>query len=122
LNNDGQVDVVVGVLNGPPIILRNDGTKNHWLGIKLVSNKSNREGIGARVTVTDSSSRTQVFDVSTAGSYLSSSDPRIIAGLGAANGVRTVGVRWPSGVVQTVSQPDIDRYLTINERDARNDK
>jgi hypothetical protein len=68
--------------------------------------------------VSDASGRKQIFDGSTAGSYLSANDPRIVAGLGAAAGVRTVEVHWPSGRVQILSKPDIDRYLTINERDA----
>jgi hypothetical protein len=119
LNNDGQVDIVIGALNGAPVILRNDGTKNHWLGIRLVGAKSNRDGLGAHLFVTDTSGRRQVFEISTAGSYLSASDSRIVAGLGAATGVRTVEVRWPSGRVQTLASPDIDRYLTINERDAK---
>src|SRR6266849_4567672 len=74
LNNDGQIDIVIGELNGAPIILRNNGTKNHWLGIRLVGAKSDRDGIGAHVTVTDNSGRRQSFDVSAAGSYLSSND------------------------------------------------
>src|SRR5258706_9063617 len=118
LNNDGQIDVVLGVLNGAPVVLRNGGTKNHWLGIHLVGLKSTRDGLGARVVVTDAAGRKQIFDVSTAGSYLSANDPRIIAGLGSVAGVRTVEVRWPSGRAQLVSNPDINRYLTINERDA----
>lgn len=122
LNNDGQVDVVLGVLDNAPVILHNDGTKNHWLGIRLVGAKSNRDGLGARVLVTDSGGRRLIFDVSTAGSYLSSNDSRIIAGLGTATGVRTVAVRWPSGRVQTISNPEIDRYATISERDAANGK
>src|SRR6266581_245035 len=115
LNNDGQVDIVLGVLGGSPIILRNNGTKNHWIGIRLVGSKSNRDGIGARVTITDSSGRKQIFDVSTAGSYLSANDPRIIAGLGTAAGVRNVEVRWPSGRLQTQSTVEPDRYMTIRE-------
>jgi enediyne biosynthesis protein E4 len=119
LNNDGQIDIVIGELNGAPIILRNNGTRNHWLGIRLVGAKSNRDGIGAHVTVTDNSGRGQSFDVSTAGSYLSSNDSRIIAGLGAATGVRAVEVRWPSGQLQMLANPDVDRYVTIKERDAK---
>lgn len=115
LNNDGQIDVVLGVLNGAPVVLRNGGTKNHWLGIELAGTKSNRDGLGARLIVTETDGRKQTFDVSTGGSYLSANDSRIIAGLGAATGVRTVEVRWPSGRVQTVSVPAIDRYMTINE-------
>jgi enediyne biosynthesis protein E4 len=122
LNNDGQIDVVMGVLNGAPVVLRNGGTKNHWLGIRLRGLKSNRDGIGARIVVTDASGRKQIYDVSTAGSYLSAHDPRIIAGLGTTTAVNTVEVRWPSGRTQTLANPDVDRYLTINERDATEGK
>ena len=120
LNNDGQIDVVIGVLDSAPVILRNDGTKNHWLGIRLIGAKSNHDGIGSRVLVTDSSGRRQIFDVTTTGSYLSANDARILAGLGTATAVRSIEVRWPSGRVQTLSNPAVDRYLTIMERDAAN--
>src|SRR5215813_4107277 len=122
LNNDGQIDIAIGVLNDSPVILRNNGTKNHWLGIKLVGSKSNRDGIGARVAITDNTGRRQIFDVTSAGSYLSSSDSRIIAGLGSANSVQKAEIRWPSGIVQTVASPAIDRYVTINEREATPDR
>lgn len=115
LNNDGQIDAVLGVLNNTPLVLRNDGTKNHWLGLSLIGSKSNRGGLGARVIVTDSGGRKQIFDVSSSGSYLSANDPRIIAGVGAASGVRSVEVHWPSGNVETITAPAIDRYLTIRE-------
>jgi hypothetical protein len=122
LDNDGQIDVVLSVLNGSPVILRNGGSKNHWLGIKLAGAKSNRDGIGARVAITDANGRRQIFDVSTGGSYLSSNDPRIVAGLGTASGVRNVQVRWPSGRLQTVANPELDRYITISEKDAQDKK
>jgi hypothetical protein len=116
LNNDGQIDVAIASLDGTPVILRNDGAKkNHWVGLSLVGSKSNRNGIGARITVTDGAGRKQIFDANTSGSYLSSNDPRIIAGLGAAEAVRQVEVKWPSGVVQRIAGPQIDRYLVINE-------
>jgi enediyne biosynthesis protein E4 len=115
IDNDGDVDVIVAQTNGAPVLLQNNGTRNHWLGISLAGTKSNRQGLGARVTVTDLSGGKQIFDVSTAGSYLSSSDARIIAGLGAKTGVKSVEVRWPSGIVQSVSNPAIDKYLTITE-------
>ncbi len=131
LNNDGQVDVVIATLDGAPVVLRNDGaksgtnsgaksgTKHHWLGLSLVGSKSNRNGIGARITVTDSAGKKQIFDVNTAGSYLASNDPRIIVGLGAAGSVRSVEVNWPSGIVQVITEPRLDRYLVINEQDAK---
>src|SRR4030095_10932938 len=115
LNNDGQMDVVISTLNSAPVVLRNAGTKNHWVGIALVGSKSNRQGFGARVTVVDDGGRKQVFDVSTGGSYLSSNDGRVVAGIGDASRVKTIEVRWPSGRVQTVENPSIDRYVTIHE-------
>jgi hypothetical protein len=119
LNNDGLTDVVIATLDGAPVVLRNDGTKsgikNHWLGFSLVGSKSNRDGIGARLTVTDSTGRKQIFDVNTSGSYLASNDSRVVVGLGAATTVRRVEVSWPSGIVQVVTEPQLDRYLVINE-------
>ena len=123
LNNDGLVDVVIATLDGPPVVLRNEGakkgTQNHWLGLSLVGSKSNRGGIGARVTVTDSAGRKQTFDANTSGSYLASNDPRIVVGLGASASVRKIEVSWPSGVVQVVNDPPVDRYVVINEADAK---
>jgi enediyne biosynthesis protein E4 len=115
LNNDGQIDVVMSTLDGAPVLLRNNGTKNHWLGLSLVGSKSNRSGIGARITVTDSGGKKQILDANTSGSYLSSNDPRIVVGLGSASTVRTVEVKWPSGTVQTISEPQLDRYLVVSE-------
>jgi enediyne biosynthesis protein E4 len=117
LDNDGDTDIVVNVLDGTPLVLRNDGTRNHWLGISLVGAGANRTGLGARVTVTDALGRRQIFDATTAGSYLSSNDPRIICGLGTADSIRFVEVRWPNGKTQRIGNPPVDRYLTINERD-----
>jgi hypothetical protein len=115
LNNDGGVDLVMSVLEGAPVLLRNDGTKNHWLGLSLVGSKSNRNGIGARVTVTDTTGRKQVFDANTSGSYLSSNDPRIIVGLGPAATVRTVEIKWPSGTLQILNEPNLNRYVVVTE-------
>jgi hypothetical protein len=115
LNNDGQVDAVVAVLEDAPVVLRNMGTTNHWLGLSLNGSKSNRAGIGARVTVTTVTGQKQIFDSGTAGSYLSSNDPRIVFGLGTAKAVRSVEIRWPSGRVQLIANPSIDRYLRVTE-------
>ncbi|HZG53227.1 MAG TPA: CRTAC1 family protein, partial [Pyrinomonadaceae bacterium] len=115
LDNDGDTDIVLGVTDGAPLLLRNDGTKHHWLGLSLSGAKSHRSGTGARVVVTDTSSRKQTFDVTNSGSYLSSNDPRLLVGLGAATGVANIEIRWPSGRKQTISKPEIDRYLTIKE-------
>lgn len=115
LNNDGQIDVAIAVLDAAPVILRNLGTRNHWLGVSLSGSKSNRYGIGARLTVTDITYKKQIFDVTNSGSYLSTNDSRVVIGLGEVTAVRSVEVRWPSGRVQTLSNPEIDRYVVINE-------
>jgi len=118
LNNDGQIDVVLGVLNDAPVILRNNGTANHWLGLSLVGSKSNRDGIGARVVVTDNNGRKQIFDVSTSSSYLSANDGRLIVGLGQTVGVKSIEIRWPSGRVQMISDLKLQQYLTVKEDSA----
>jgi len=115
LDNDGDTDIIMGVTDGAPLILRNDGTKNHWLGLSLNGTKSHRSGTGARVVVTDSTGRKQTFDATNSGSYLSSNDSRLLVGLGAAGGVATIEIRWPSGQKQTITKPEIDRYLAIRE-------
>jgi hypothetical protein len=116
LDNDGDTDIVIGVCGGAPIILRNNGTKNRWLGLALAGVKSNRSGLGARVVVTEGAGRKRVYDVTNAGSYLSSSDARIIVGLGATSSVRSVEVRWPGRGAQIIENPPVDRYHTITEK------
>ncbi|HEX8748815.1 MAG TPA: CRTAC1 family protein, partial [Pyrinomonadaceae bacterium] len=119
LDNDGDTDVVLAVLDGTPVVLRNDGTRNHWLGVRLAGAKSNRQGTGARVVIVDGTGRSQVMEASAAGSYLSSNDKRLLFGLGAATGVSYLEVRWPGNRTQRINNPQIDRYLTINESDAK---
>ena len=115
LNNDGQIDAVIAVLDGPPVILRNNGTRNRWLGLRLVGARANRDGAGARIIVTDTNGRRQTFDATNAGSYLSANDSRLLLGLGAVV-VRSVEIRWPSGRMQRVERPALDRYHTVNEQ------
>ena len=115
LDNDGDTDIIICQTDAPPVILRNNGTKNHWLGLNLLGAKSNRDGIGARVLVTDNTGRRQTFDVSSAGSYLAANDARVLVGLGAATGVASVEIRWPDGQKQVLSKPEFDRYLTVKE-------
>jgi hypothetical protein len=115
IDNDGDEDIVVAQLNGPPIVLRNNGTQNHWLGLRLIGTKSNCQAFGARVTVTDSTGRKQLFDLSSAGSYLSSNDSRILIGLGAATKIDKLEIRWPGSGLETVPVAGIDRYITLTE-------
>ena len=115
LNNDGQIDFVISQTNSTPKILMSNGTKNHWIGLDLRGGeKSPARGEGARVVVTDSIGKKQFFDVSGAGSYLSAHDNRLLVGLG-ANSVKQIEIRWPSGKVQTLENPAVDRYSVVKE-------
>lgn len=117
LDNDGDTDIVIAQTDGAPVILRNNGTKNHWIGFDLRGGeKSAPNGEGARVIVTNSNNKKQIFDVSRAGSYLSANDSRIIAGLGDSAGVKSVEIRWTSGKIQKFEDMPIDRYHLIKEK------
>jgi len=113
--NDGHIDAVVSTNDGPAYILRNETpTRNHWLSLLLVGHKSNRDGIGAEVKVTTSKG-TQLATVTTAGSYLSSSDKRVHFGLGTDAVAQAVEIRWPSGIVQTLKNVQGDQILQVDE-------
>jgi hypothetical protein len=115
LDNDGRLDAVVTTNDGPVHILHNEsGTTNHWLLLKLIGHRSNRDGIGAEVTLT-SASGSQYATVSTASSYLSSSDKRVHFGLGKEKVVQKIEVRWPSGLRQTLKDVASDQILEVNE-------
>jgi hypothetical protein len=114
-DNDGDIDILVQVLGKPPLLLENlEGNKNRWAGLQLVGTKSNRDAIGATVRVLDSKGGEQWFFVSRASSYLSSSDPRIVAGLG-DRGLGAVEITWPSGRKQKITGLAADRYNRIVE-------
>ena len=116
LDDDGDLDIVVSNLDAAPLVLRNDAaTGNHWLTIALRGRGSNRDGIGAIVTVVDSSGRSQSGICSTSSSYQSASDRRVHFGLGKATGVARIEVRWPSGAVQVVRDVAADRIVEITE-------
>jgi len=116
LNNDGKIDVVVSAIGSPAELLYNtsiDG--NHWILIKTVGAKSNRDGIGTRIKLTGASGLVQYNHVTTAGSYASSSDPRIHFGLGRDAVVKEIELKWPSGTVQVLHNVKADQVLTVNE-------
>jgi hypothetical protein len=102
LDNDGDIDVVVSNVGQAAFVLRNDGgNRKHWLSIETVGRKSNRDGIGCSVKVVSASGLTQYFTVNTAAGYLSSSDKRLLVGLGSDATATLVEIRWPSGTLQT---------------------
>lgn len=115
INNDGRLDAVVTTNDGGVHILRNDSeTPNHWIVLKLIGHRSNRDGIGAEVRITTSSG-IQLQTVTTAGSYLSSSDCRVHFGLGVDTVVASIEIRWPSGVVQRLTNVKGRQILQVDE-------
>lgn len=115
LDNDGRIDAVVTTNDGGLHILHNETpTENHWILLKLVGHVSNRDGIGAEVRLTTKQG-IQSATVSTAGSYLSSSDKRVHFGLGAERQARSLEIHWPSGIVQTLRDVAGDRILVVDE-------
>jgi enediyne biosynthesis protein E4 len=115
LNNDGQIDAVIAVLNGPPEIWTNrSGEGNHWIILKLVGVKSNRDGLGTKVKI-KTASGAQYNMATTAVGYNSSSDKRVHFGLGSASVVDSVEMTWPSGIKQVLRNIKADQVLTVTE-------
>jgi len=118
LDGDGDLDAVVTTLGGRAHVLRNEGgNRGHWLIIRLVGRRSNRDGIGAEVRLTTASGAMRLATATATGSYLSASDRRVHFGLGAETSARSVEVRWPSGIVQRLSDVPANQVLTITEPD-----
>ncbi len=116
-DNDGALDVLVAVNNGAPLLLKNNAaTGNHWLGIRLVGKKANRDAIGARITWEAGDLKRSRLKVG-GGSYLSSHDPREVLGIGSRTKIDKLEIRWPlpSGRVETFTDLPTDRYITIVE-------
>jgi hypothetical protein len=114
-DNDGDVDVLVINLNDRPTLLRNETMgAGHWITVGLVATKSNRGAIGATVRVT-AGERTQTAEVRSGGSYMSQNDRRAHFGLGAAERVEQLQIRWPSGLMETARGLSADRFYVARE-------
>ena len=115
LDNDGDIDIVEGDLDGPPVILRNDGgNRNSWITLELRGVRSNRLALGARVKVV-AGELAQVDEVRSGGSYLSQNDLRLHFGLGKAERVDRVEVRWPSGKTEVLTNLAARSFYTVKE-------
>jgi hypothetical protein len=115
IDNDGRIDAVVTTNDGPAYVLRNETpTANHWLTLALTGHRSNRDAIGAVIKLTTTAGP-QYVTVSTAGSYLSSSDKRAHFGLGAVTAAKSIEIRWPSGIVQRLENVRADQILKVDE-------
>ena len=113
-DNDGDVDVLIVNMDDRPTLLRNDSDGGHWITLRLVGVRSNRDGIGAKVTA-QAGGRRQVAMVRSGGSYLSHNDMRVHFGLGATATVDQITIRWPSGQVDTLSGLAADRFYVARE-------
>jgi hypothetical protein len=114
LDLDGDSDLVFTENNGPARLYRNGLAKGHWLRIKPVGVSSNRDGVGAVVSVT-AGGRTQTRMVRTGSSYLSQSERAVLFGLGDAAAVDEITVHWPSGVIDRLTGVPPDQRLTMRE-------
>ena len=116
LFNDGKVDAVLNNLDGTPSLFRNvTETKNHWIAFKLTGGpKSPRDAVGATLYLTANGFR-QRADITSGGSFASSSDPRPHFGLGTATKVDTLEVHWPSGLWERFNPTAIDTILPLTE-------
>jgi hypothetical protein len=112
--NNGALDVAVTTNNGPAVIFRNTGAKNHSLRIKLEGTKSNRDGIGAVVKL-GAGSDTQTQMLSSGSSYLSSSELVLTFGLGAHTQADSIEVHWPSGQVDRLANVPADQIVRVQE-------
>ena len=120
-DNDGDIDVVVNTVNGPPQLLRCDSASgNNWIKIKAIGTKSNRSGIGARLTCVtnapgENKPHRQIDEVRSGGSYISQNDLRVHFGLGKAEKVQLLEVRWPSGQADTIKDIAVNQCVYVKE-------
>ena len=115
IDNDGDIDALVVNMNDRPTLLRNDTPAvNHWITLRLIGRTSNRDALGALVTVTTPDGK-QSQEVRGDGSYLSHSDTRVHFGIGAATRVTRVEIRWPSGRAETATALDANRFYVARE-------
>ncbi len=115
LFNDGNMDVVIGDIDGSPMVLRNQGIRGrHWVSFELAGTKSNRLALNARVKVV-AGGMTQTDEVHSGGSYLSQNDLRLHFGLGSATKIDSVEIRWPSGKTDTLHDLAADAFYSVLE-------
>ncbi|GGG91787.1 CRTAC1 family protein [Silvibacterium dinghuense] len=117
--NDGRVEAVINNIDGTPLLLVNEAANsNHWIGVILEGTASNRDGIGAKVTV-HAGSRSFVQEVRSGSTYISSSDLRLHFGLGSTSSAESIDVRWPSGREEIYNHAivgsQVDRFVTLVE-------
>ncbi len=114
-DNDGDLDVLINNIDGPPVLLRNDGgNTKHWMEIKTLGTKSNLDGIGCRIQVV-AGGQSQIREIKSGSSYISSNDLRAHFGLDRAPKVDILKLTWPSGKMQTFRDVPANQCLTFRE-------
>jgi hypothetical protein len=114
IDNDGDSDVLMVNNSGPArVLLNRHGNRLHWLGLRLIGAKVERDMIGGRVEVTRPKGAAIWRRIRTDGSYCSANDPRVLIGLGSSEAISSAKVYWPSGKVETWSNLEADRYHTV---------
>lgn len=114
-NNDGKIDLVVTALNDKPQLLMNrSSSENHWIIIKLVGTKDNRDGLGTKIKIRIKND-VQFNEATTAVGYSSSSDKRVHFGLGNATVIDKIELSWPTGIKQVLANVKADQVLTVVE-------
>jgi enediyne biosynthesis protein E4 len=120
-DNDGDIDVVVNTVNDYPQLLRCDSKlQNNWIKVKTVGTKSNRSGIGARLKCVtrprdEKTPHQQIEEVRSGGSYISQNDLRVHFGLGKAEKVDLLEIRWPSGQLDTLRDMKANQLIIVKE-------
>ena len=115
IDNDGDIDLVVTNNGGAPDVLRNaGGNQRNSIALRLIGSRSNRDALGARVTVT-AGGRPQVREIKSGSSYLGQNDLRAQVGLGEATRVERIDVRWPGGRTETIRDVAVNQNVTITE-------
>jgi enediyne biosynthesis protein E4 len=113
-DNDGDIDVLTTNNGGAPLLLQNQGgNRNNWLGLDLIATK-NSSAIGALISWEAGGVKRSRLKTS-GGSYLSSHDPREILGVGVANKIDTVEIRWPSGTTDKLTNLPLNTYIRVVE-------
>lgn len=114
-DNDGDLDLLIMNIDDTPDLLRNDTPpQNNWLSIKLIGKKSNRDAIGAKVTL-QFGDKTRLIEVKSGGSYLSQNQFRLQVGLGTAEKVDRLVIKWQNGVQEIIENFKSNQWLTIEE-------
>ena len=120
-DNDGDIDVVINCVNDYPQLLRCDSKLDHnWIKVRTIGTKSNRSGIGARITCVthlpgETKPHSQIDEVRSGGGYFSQNDLRVHFGLGKAEKVDTIEIRWPSGQVDTLKDVKVNQLIYVKE-------